>query len=298
MLIGWEFMKRGLIKLLQMILQDIKNKLNTLFSYFKPRKIVAQYKLFFGDEWLECSVDSIAPYVYKILFVVSDVAWGDDVKNPQIQGDDLEPILDKLKVKYPDKVIIIRGAYNEQLKHVQAGLSYIKKQIPEATHCLYIDGDEIYKQEQIKKLLSLTKNFKYFNSAIRIQYNLYFKTPYYKIVPKRWPTALVLFPIRDYIIYLNQRNGVSAKVVDLPNIYYEHLAYVRKDDFSIRNKLLAHSQDIEPINPNWFEDVWLKWDKNKTNFHPYNSEWWAKVEELNEVEIDPKILEKFKSFKP
>ncbi len=143
------------------------NKLKSLIFYFKPRKIVAQYKLFLGDEWLEASVDSIAPFVYKILFVVSDVAWGDDKSNPRIANPDLEKAIEHLKNKYPDKLIVYRGSWNKQLAHVQAGLDYINQHIPEATHCLYVDADEIFPTDVMKKLVNFTKSIRYFQKVRR-----------------------------------------------------------------------------------------------------------------------------------
>ncbi|MDD2635214.1 MAG: hypothetical protein PHW82_06905 [Bacteroidales bacterium] len=275
-------------------MQLLKNKSNTLRFYFKPRKVVAQYKLFFSEEWLEASVDSIAEHVYKILFVVSDIAWGDDIKNPQIQGDNLEPILNKLKVKYPDKVIILRGAYNEQLKHVQAGLSYVKKQIPQATHCLYIDGDEIYTKLQIKQLLKLSKKIKYFNKAIRINYNTYFKTIYYKIFPIKYTPLLALFPIIDWVEYRDARN-VNAKTIDLNDYFFEHPAYVRKDNEKMRLKIEAH-RETEPIIGDWYNDVWLKWTPETKNFHPTNPEFWEGVTPVFENDLPKIMVETYKKF--
>lgn len=265
----------------------LANKIDTIKFFFKPRKVVAQYKLFFSEEWLEASVDSIANHVYKILFVVSNVAWGDDPKNPQIPGDNLEPILTKLKAKYPDKVIIIRGAYNEQLKHVQAGLSYIKKQIPEATHCLYIDGDEIYREKQITSLLKLTKSPKYFNKAIRINYNTYFKTIYYKVWPIKYPTALALFPLLPWVEYRDARN-VNAKIVDIQTLYYEHPGYVRDSEIKMKNKIEAH-KETEPILIDWYHEVWLQWTPNSLNFHPTSPEFWERVIPVDANEL-PKVM--------
>lgn len=275
-------------------MQLLKNKFNTLRFYFKPRKVVAQYKLFFSEEWLEASVDSIAEYVYKILFVVSNIAWGDDPKNPQIPGDNLDPIINKLLQKYPDKLIVIRGDYSEQLKHVQAGLSYIKKQIPEATHCLYIDGDEIYTQQQITRLLELIKDFKYFNKAIRISYNTYFKTIYYKISPIKYTTLLTIFPIMDWVVYRDARN-VNAKTIDLNDYFFEHPAYVRKDNEKMRLKIEAH-RETEPIIGDWYNDVWLKWTPETKNFHPTNPEFWEGVIPVSEKDLPQIMLTTYQKF--
>lgn len=268
---------------------SIKNKLESLRFFFKPRKIVAQYKLFFGDEWLEASVDSIAPYAHKILFVVSDIAWGDDIQNPKIQGDNLMPILQKLKDKYPSKVIIFNGRWNAQLTHVKAGLEYIKNKIPDATHCLYIDGDEIYTDKLMSKLINLIKSFKYFQSAIRISYFTYFKTIHYKITPISYPNHLVIFPLTNWIEYMDARN-VNAITYDFKDLFYEHPAYVRKDNEKMRLKIEAH-RETEPIIGDWYNNVWLKWTPEMTNFHPTHPEQWEKVEATNLSDLPASMVE-------
>ena len=273
------------------MLKLLNRKFSTAKFYFKPRKIVAQYKLFLGDEWLELSVNSIAPYVYKILFVISNIPWGND---DSIKGDDLKPIIAKLIQKYGDKIIVYNGSWNKQLNHVQAGLDYIKENIPEASHCLYIDGDEIYKEKQIKRLTRLTKRFNFYNKAIRINYNTYFKSIYYKIVPEKWPTALVLFPIRSYMYYYTARN-VSARNVDLRNYFYEHLAYVRKNDDSIGRKISAH-KETEAILGNWYNDIWLKWNPELENFHPTSPDMWERIEEVSPESLPDGVEETYKRW--
>lgn len=276
------------------MIKKLKSKINTLKFFLKKRKVVAQYKLFFGEEWLETSVDSIARYMHKILFVISDIAWGDDPKNPKIKGDNLEPILQKIKSKYPNKVVILRGSYNKQIPHVQAGLDFIKTSIPEATHCLYIDGDEIYKKEQIEALLKLTKSIKTFNKAIRINYNTYFKTIYYKIFPIKYPTALVLFPILSWIKYRNERN-VNARILDLPNLFYEHPSYVRKNDEKMKAKINAH-KETEPILGDWYNNIWLKWTPKTKNFHPTTPEVWENTIKVSEHELPNTMVKTYKKW--
>jgi hypothetical protein len=269
-------------------------KLDSFQFFLKPRKIVAQYKLFFGDEWLEASVDSIAPYVHKILFVVSEVAWGDDLEDPKIKGDDLEHILEKLKKKYPNKLIVYKGKWNAQIPHVRAGLHFIKENIPEATHCLYIDSDEIYTKELIIKLIRLTRSIKYFQKASRISYFTYFKTIYNKIAPIKYPNHLVIFPITEWIDYTDARN-VNAATIDFNNLYYEHPAYVRKDDEKMRLKIEAH-RETEPIIGDWYHEVWLKWTPLMKNFHPTHPELWESTVPVNTSELPEAMVRSYENW--
>lgn len=272
---------------------NLRNKINTLLFYFKPRKVVAMYKLYFGDEWLECSVDSIASSMYKIVFVISNVPWGDDAS---IQGDDLEPILERLENKFPGKIIVHRGSWNKQLEHVKAGLKFIKHNLPDASHMLYIDSDEIYPANQLKKLLRLMYSWRFFNRAIRIQYNTYFKTIYYRIMPRSWPTAGALIPLRHFTEFIDARNVLTVNSVDRPDIIYEHFAYVRKSDERIREKIEAH-RETEPVLGDWFNNVWMNWTPEMKNFHPTNPEFWNSVERVDESELPASIVTNFESWK-
>jgi len=266
-------------------------KIRTLIFYFKPRKIVAQYKLFYGDEWLDLSVKSIAPSVHKILFVVSNIPWGEKA---DLQGDDLSPIINKLKTQFGDKIIVYKGSWNKQYDQVQAGLNYIKNYIQEATHCLYIDSDEYYTRNQIKSLKKLLYHPFYFNNAIRINYHMYFKSVYFMVVPENWPTALVLFPIRKYTRFVNPR-GVNCGAIDRKDLYYEHFAYVRKSNERIRDKIEAH-KETEKIITNWYNDVWLKWTPQMKNFHPTKPEFWEKVIRINAKKLPNAVIDRYKQW--
>jgi len=272
---------------------NLKDKLSTLLFFLKPRKVVAMYKLYFGDEWLEHSVDSIAASMYRVVFVISDIPWGN---NPEIAGDDLEPIIARLQKKYPGKIIVYRGTWNKQLEQVREGMKFTKENFPEATHMLYIDSDEIYPADQLEKLLRLTRSRRYFNRAIRVQYNTYFKTIYYRIMPRSWPTAGALIPLRHYTDFIDARNVLTVNSVDMPGIIYEHFAYVRKSDERIRQKIEAH-RETEPVLGDWFNNVWMKWSTQMTDFHPTIPPLWKSVEAVNKKDLPADIVTTFESWK-
>lgn len=251
------------------------------------------YKLYFGDEWLELSVDSVASSMYRILFVISNVSWGE---NKDLKGDDLNPIIERLEKKYPGKILILKGSWNKQLEQVKAGLYYIKQNIPQASHCLYIDSDEIYSKEELKKLLKLIYLPKYFNRAIRIQYNTYFKTIYRRIVPRKWPLHLVLFPLRSYVQFKDPRNMITAAFHERSDIQYEHFAYVRKCDEKIRDKIEAH-RETEPIIGDWYHDVWLKWTSQTMDFHPTHPEFWETTEYVPQEKLPTEVINRFHQWK-
>jgi hypothetical protein len=272
---------------------NLTDKLKTLLFYFKPRKVLAMYKLYFGDEWLECSVNSVAGSVYRIVLMISDVPWGE---NAAIEGDDLDPVIERLRQKHGQKIVVHRGSWNKQLDHVKAGLQFIRQQFPQATHLLYVDSDEVYPAGELRKLLKLMYSWRYFNRAIRVQYNMYFKTIYCRIMPRLWSTATALIPLRHYTDFIDPRNVLTVNAIDRPDIVYEHFAYVRKSDEKIRRKIEAH-RETEPILGDWYHDVWLRWTPAMRSFHPTQPELWQHAEEVAAPQQLPDIVATYESWK-
>lgn len=269
-------------------MKNILNKIRTFFFYFKPRKLIAQYKLFYNDGWLELSMKSIEKHVDVFLLIVSDISWDKSVRSE----DSILIQIEGLKKKYKDKLIVINGSWDNQLEQVNEGLNYIKENLQDITHCIYIDSDEIYLDSEIKRLKRLTFHPFFFNRAIRINYRAYFKSIFYKIVPEKWPLALSLFPVRSYSQFLNERN-VSSKIVERNDIYFEHFSYVRKTDQDIYNKLKSHKASIEPILENWYEEVWLKWTPEMKNFHPTNPEFFERAEKISKEMLPNNVVENY-----
>lgn len=275
------------------LLNSIYNKFKTLSFFLKKKRVIAQYKLFEGDEWLEVSVDSIANYVDKILFVISDVSWGNA---PIIQNKSIYETIERLKKKYPNKIIIFKGTWDNQQSQVQAGLDFIRKELPQITHCLYIDSDEIYDSEQIKKIISFTKKTAYFNRELRVSMKTYFKSVNYLVYPDVSFKPMALFPIRSYIKFNGIRNGVTSfKNVD---VFFHHLSFVRDDEQKIKNKFITHQFDEKLCNTeDWYNKYWVNFTTNITNFHPSNKpEEFASIKKLNEEEIPFEIMKKYKEF--
>lgn len=268
---------------------NFKTKLETFLFYFKRKHIIAQYKIFNYDEWLNCSIESIHAHVYKILIVESNFSWDASQKK---RPDNQEKLI-QLKNLYPNKIILISGDWNNQLDQVNAGLNYIKKNIPEATHMLYIDSDEVYSDQEIKKLVNLVMNWKYFNREIRINMYTYFKSPFYRIDPPEPFKPMVLFPIRNFVQFTNIR-CVNLAFVE-KEIWMHHLSYVRKNLIDIRTKMLTHKDD-EGTSVSWYDDVYLKWTPQSKNFHPKEPKIFKGIKILDRKEVLPEILSEYESW--
>lgn len=263
----------------------LKSKVNTAFFFLKPKKVVAHYKIFNADEWLEASIFMIIRDVYKVVITISDRSWGESMLDSNPSN---ETILTTLQQRYPGKVVINRGSWKLQLDQVEAGLEFIKQHIPEATHLLYIDTDEIYEHGELKKLLSLARKLSTFNREIRIHFHSYFKSPYYRIDPEEPLRPMALFPIRNFVHFIGIRT-VNLGFVEA-HIWLHHMSYVRKNDEDIRRKMLTHKED-ESTDISWYETVYCKWSPEHTNFHPKQPELFKGVKVLSEQEV-PAIISK------
>ena len=76
-----------------MFLNKLKQKLDTLRYFLKPKKVIVVCRAFYGDEWMALAVKSVEKYVHKVLIVTSKYDWGQ--QNERV--DDIEGIFERLK---------------------------------------------------------------------------------------------------------------------------------------------------------------------------------------------------------
>lgn len=264
--------------------------IKSIMFFLKKKKVVAHYKIFNVDEWLLVSISSVVQDVHKIVITISDQSWGDSgiEKLP-----DNKEKLDKFCKLFPGKIVVNSGSWSSQIEQVQAGLDFIKSNFPEATHCLYVDSDEVFERQELKKLLALTSKSKYFNREIRIHWHSYFKTPYYRIEPEEDYNPMVLFPIRKFTAYTTFRNVNFGHVVE--NIWFHHMSYVRKNDDDIRNKMLTHKED-EGTEESWYEKVYLKWTPETTDFHPVIPSKFHQVKIVTESDLPEQVVMEYRKW--
>jgi hypothetical protein len=261
----------------------------TFFFFFKKRKIVAQYKIFNVDEWLIVSIQSIIAHVHKIVIIESTISWG----NSSLTKIDSDQFLEQIQKEFPDKVIVMKGEWDDQLKQVQSGFEYIKKNIPECTHCIYIDSDEIYSEKELQKIIKLIHHWKTFNREIRANMFTFFKSPIYQIEPPESFKPMVIFPLRNFIQFTTFRN-VNLGFVN-SDIWLHHMSYVRKNENDIRNKMITHKND-EGTDVSWYEDVYSKWTHETKNFHPKEPAIFQSIKVLKKEEVLPIILKEYDSW--
>ena len=263
--------------------------LNGLRFRLRPKSIVAMYKLFFGEEWLEASVESIIDQVDWVVLAVSDRAWSD----APIEGDDLTQVIERLKSRFGSKILPFTGSWASQLQHVSDALDWIRRNLPKTTHVLYIDSDEVYTSEQAARLVGYAHDVRYTTRALAVSLHTYFRTIYYRIDPPEPITPLALFPVFPGTRFTTFRR-VNIRQMHVP-VWMHHFSYVRRSDERIRAKLEAFKDD-EALIPGWYENVWLKWTPETKDFHPTRPEAYHSVVPVLPEELPPSVVEAYRRW--
>ena len=118
-------------------------------------KIVALYVAFQGDGFVRASVDSIYPFVDKIVFAQSRIGWAG---TPDKAENTVLPVIKQWK-KVNDsqnKIINIEGNWGNQLDHYNAGVTYIRKHL-KSDYVMIIDTDEVWASDQLQEALHRIK---------------------------------------------------------------------------------------------------------------------------------------------
>ena len=232
-------------------------------------KIIALYKVWSGEEWLEPSVLSILPYVHKIVLLTSNISWIGGKNNPSL------PIISNLIAKYRNQILHINHDEIDQIKHCQYGYDYIRRNIP-CDYIQLIDSDEVFSKKDFEIIIDfLSKNTKH--NIIKINMFTYIKSPFYRIDPIE-PLKPICFINAKKIIDLGKSSRACSlrPIFTIPDAYFHHFVFVRHSFNKVLEKLIqSHiSENQLYYNMNkWIPEVWNKLpDYNRemfpTGFHP------------------------------
>lgn len=231
-------------------------------------KIIALYKVWSGEEWLEASVESIEPFVKKIIILTSDVSWIGGKENPSL------PIVQKIAEKYIDKVVHLRHDEPNQIKHCMVGYEYIKKKF-QCDYVQLIDSDELWDKINYEKAINFLKKHPDFD-AYRTQMYTYIKSPFYRIEPPEplKPVCFIKPNLPD--MGIEPRGCGIHPFIAMPNVWWHHFVFVRYHFNKVLEKLIqshvSEKQSYESMDK-WIPEVWNKlpdWNKQifPHGFHP------------------------------
>lgn len=255
-------------------------------------KIIALYKCWSGEEWLEPSVKSILPFVEKIVLLTSDVSWIGGKGNPSL------PVIEQILKQYPDKVIHINYDEPNQLKHCMYGFRYIKNNF-KCDYIQLIDSDEVWDELEYQKAIEFLK-MNPDHKSYRTQMYTYIKSPFYRIDPPE-PLKPVCFINPNILNDMGcEPRGCGIKpFATMKNVWCHHFVFVRTHFNKVLEKLIqSHVSEKQPYErmDKWIPEVWNKLpDRNRgmfpNGYHPaigfgHN---WKEIKVITKKEL-PEVL--------
>lgn len=243
-------------------------------------KIIALYKAFSGEEWVVKSLDSIYPYVTKIVITMSDVSWIGG------QGNMCWDVINNYKsLNDPDnKIDIINYNTTNQLEQCENAYNYINEHY-KCDFIQLIDTDEIWDDRNYKKAmhyLSVNNRFHVFKTRLYT----YIKDPTYRVKPIE-PLKPVCFICPVFGDLGTEARACTLKpCFYMEDVYYHHMVLVRDTFNKALEKLVqshvSESQSYADMSK-WIPEVWNKlptvnreWVEKYGGFHPakgYERNW-------------------------
>jgi hypothetical protein len=199
-------------------------------------KVVSVTKTFRGHEFAIASLESIYPFMYKMIFIHSNKSWIGE------SGDNtVEPLILEWKKKNDalDKIINIPDDTGDQAKQYLLAWDACGG-IPH-DYKMMIDTDEVWDITQIQNAFAyLSADVKTLSFASAIYTHV--KSPLYQTVEydKCQPVAFV----RGNVPYSGIRCHLAGTRRLMPGVHFHHLCYVRKSLSDVITKL-RRSNEIE-----------------------------------------------------
>lgn len=133
---------------------------------------------------------------------------------------------------------------------------------------MIVDADEIYEKTELEKMISMVRAHPEI-SCWHVTWYTYWKSYKYRIDPPE-PYKPAVFLKLGKCKFIETRNLEGAKhlLIDPEVGMCHHMSYARTDE-EVRRKLSLFSHSHQILD-GWFENIWKKWDSDKTltNLHP------------------------------
>jgi len=229
------------------------------------------------EEFLEASIDSIAPLVDEFIIVVGGNEHAHQVGMCDEKGrptDSTLNICEVIKSKYPTR--IIEPPKRPWKNKVEMRNAYAKYLVPGAWMFM-VDGDEVYKEQQLWRVGELMRE----HECLIMQFYLFWNNMY-TLGTGNWmsyPQERVVRWKKGYCYngnnHLNVDSGKNSLVCQSVPTYrgheklFYHYSWVRPIE-KIRQKIeyyqqqLANEVSSNIPNPNYVDEVFLKWRKTPT----------------------------------
>lgn len=222
-----------------------------------------------GNYVLKEVLESVYPYANQILIAEGPVNWWQE-QGVTTSTDGTNEIIDN----FPDpenKIIIIHSTYKEKDEQCQAYMQYLKD---DNDYIWNIDSDEIFKKEDIEKVIELLDKEKYTTVSFK---SLSFYGGFENVISgfeedvpfirirKIYPGSYWATHRPPTIAHKSGTQILSEKLLDfntLSSIYgirMYHYSYVFPDQVCQKIKYYKNAISKEVSIDNYFDEVYLPW---------------------------------------
>jgi hypothetical protein len=257
----------------------------------RPLKIIALYKTFSGEEFIEASLESIYKHVDKIVLVNSTVSWSG------LRGNTVAPIVEKWKNEFDieKKIIQVFGEFRDQNLQYNTGIKLIRK-ILEYDYILLIDSDEVWDDENLERAFSILWKYRNISrfDCFTTRLFTYIKSPFYRIDPPERCTPTVF--ISNRVTKLDSARGWAMDPRKLlEGVFFHHFTLVRSNTKKIKNKIKdsaigdgSGTNETQKIVENWFEEIWNKIpDVEDFHYQEKYKDWWKGIKRVSIDDLPP-----------
>ncbi len=261
-------------------------------------KIIALYKTFSGEEFVEASIESIYKFVDKIIFLHSNINWLGEKKRNIVRS-----VVENWRKKNDNenKIVNANEDYADQEEQYNYGINLIKRNY-NYDYIMLIDTDEIWDEENFNRAIEYLKNNKDEYNAFTCYMHTFIKTIFYQIDPPEWchPTVFISNKIEE----IKGPRGMDILPKRfMEDIYFYHFSYVRDNLEKVLAKIKLSTHADKSVKCTDL-DIWIKEKWNKLpfakDFHTsvgYEKSWHSikqvYVADLPGVLFDKDIFKKF-----
>jgi hypothetical protein len=237
-------------------------------------RLCAAYKVFNGETYLASSLRSIYDAVDRIVIFLSTRPWN----GPIVPPDSTEAIIRGFPDPQRKITCVVRDfRYEERPEHQHANelremnalLDFVRTELIEITHYLYIDADEVHTPSGIAALCRLLRAMPE-AGEVYCAWRCYWKSFAHWIDPLEPSRALAAFRIAPETRFVGIRaTNMHPRIRVSPDHFLLHHFSYALSAALVQRKIQAWSH-CDDVVEGWFDRVWLGWDRDRTmeNLHP------------------------------
>lgn len=225
-------------------------------------KLSAIYTIYNEEDYIAYSLSSIYSEVDEIVIcLTTGKPWYGDTRVPDRTEEIIRTFDDPQK-----KITLITGEWPNEPSQRNEALERIREK---ADFCLIMDGDELYKTEQLQ-IIKVALQHNPGVGQVRVGMNTYWKSPLYRIDPPEPYMPVVITRVGPNTNFVDLRATNEEPMGTLPRevaIMY-HFSYAKPSE-KIKMKMENFSHADEII-PGWWDNIWLAWDHDRSlrELHP------------------------------